>query len=357
MKIHPIILLTMIGYVAITYWFGTTQNPTRVHVELVVSGPIKTSTNVSGRVVNRRRVVLTALINGQVDSAPIDAGERVASGVILVGVDDREISISIRRALAQLERAREERNIYIARLDRMRAISSTGSISIEQIDAAEADVRIANAMLELANADIAALELQREKTRIRSPFDALVVNKSVEIGQWVEAGTPLVELADVHGWRIEAYMDASESHNITIGMPIQVTCDAIPGKSWNEIVEWVSPIVEHHDGKSKGFIVRSTLGRDAPYLLLNQQVELSIQTIYSEYSLQVPFDAVIDDVGQTFVMVAEANTARKVSVRTGIESFESIEITEGLKGGELIIRRPAGIANGQPIVPIVRDNT
>jgi membrane fusion protein (multidrug efflux system) len=268
----------------------------------------------------------------------VQKGQKVKAGQVLAYLDKREADALLEKARAQAAREREAVDEAARKLRRLREMGRTGGASTQAVEDAETDWRAARARLRVAEAELSVAKIHREKIEITAPFAGVITKKTAEVGQWLEAGTPLFTLVANAGREIEANVDAGDSGIVAVGQTVTVTCDAFPGRAWRETVHWIAPaITADEEDAINTFAVRMTLGPDAPPLLLGQQVDVRIRTARKENVLKLPYGALLDKDDRQQVAVVRDGRVKLVDVSTGIDDFSHIEIVTGLNGNEDVI--------------------
>ncbi|MEW8050937.1 MAG: efflux RND transporter periplasmic adaptor subunit [Candidatus Thiodiazotropha sp.] len=329
------------------------ERPQAVETIPVERGDLELVIRVTGEVINDRQVALTALVDGQVNRIDTALGARVRAGQVLAAMDNRAAAASRQRAMAYLQqqdvRRREERMRY----QRLKKLAAKGAVSTEKLEAAKLDWEAASAAWEVAKADLSLADVAQEWQQVRAPFDAVVIGKSTEVGQWVEAGTQLFTLVALERWEIEAHVDAVDSGRVKTGQSAVVRCDAFPGLAWRSTISWIGPSVEREkDKRLNTFRVRLDLGEDPPPLLLGQQVDLEIAVDRRQGVLRVPFAALQEREERIEVALIEAGRVQYQSIETGLEGDTHVEVTEGLEEGMRIVR-----LDGESLDPGLRVST
>ena len=337
MRLLKIILLLAVGGAAAAWALRPAALPevTVIHAQ---RGPIESTIRVTGRVINDRTVTLTALLDGQIQGMLVQKGQQVKAGEALAYLDKREADALLEKARAQAARERDAVEEDARKLRRLRKMGRSGGASTQAVEDAEAEWRGARARLRVAEAELSVANIHREKIEITAPFAGVITQKTAEVGQWLEAGTPLFTLVANQGREIEANVDAGDSGIVTLGQTVTVTCDAFPGRAWQETVHWIAPaITADQDDAINTFAVRMTLGPDAPPLLLEQQVDVRIRTARKDNVLKLPYGALLDHGDKQQVAVIRDGRIKFVDVTTGIDDFSHIEIVMGLKGDEDVV--------------------
>jgi RND family efflux transporter MFP subunit len=340
MKKLPLIAVTvLLALVAVTgAWKLHQDDAVEVKVITAETGPIKSMIRVTGRVINDRTVTMTALVDGQIQSMLAQKGDHVKAGQTLAYLDKREADALVEKATAMVARERQAVDEAARKWQRLREMSLTGGASAQLVEDSKALWRAAQTGLQVAEAEQRVAQIHREKVEVTAPWDGVIIEKSTEQGQWLEAGVKLFTLVAEEGREIEANVDAGDSGVIKIGQTVTLTCDAFPGHRWNETIHWISPaIVTDKNAVMNSFAIRMTLGPDTPPLLLGQQVDIEIRTAHRDSVLKLPYTALIGSEETAKVAVVHDGKVKYVPVTTGIEDFTHVEIVAGIAPGESIV--------------------
>jgi len=103
---------------------------------------------------------------------------------------------------------------------------------------------LARANLRQKQADLAALQAQKDRMTIRAPIDGLVVNQAIRLGEMATAGGTLLTLANLDEVRLTVYVPESEIGRVTVGQRALVTVDSFPGRAFEGCVTHVSSQAE-----------------------------------------------------------------------------------------------------------------
>ena len=265
-------------------------------------------------------------------------GDRVRSGQVLAAMDNRAADARLQRAKAYLQQVQVQLEQARQRYQRMRRLAESESVAHEQLEEARLNWRAASALQDVARADLSLAQVETEWQQVRAPFDAVVVDKSTERGQWVEAGTKLFTLVALDNLEIEAHVDAVDSSRVRLGQTVEIRCDAFPDRVWHSSLNWIGPSVEREeDNRLNTFRVRLALGEESPELLIGQQVDLEIRLERRESVLSLPFSALRETEGRYQVGLIEAGRLRYAAVETGLEGDTRVELLSGLSAGDQVV--------------------
>jgi len=223
----------------------------------VQPGNYQASVTGFGQAQPARSLQLTAEVSGRVTllSPALRSGQRFKAGELLLKIDNtayRQAVASARSELAaaEVELLQQQQNRKQARTEWQRSglggkPDSALALYQPQVKAAQAKVEYARQMLAKARADL-------EKTEVRAPFNALVVSRSVELGSYLQAGTPLAQLYGTDQLEVSIELSATEWQNLSPlkqQQPWHVwLSDTETGQRWQARVDRIN---RHLDGSSR----------------------------------------------------------------------------------------------------------
>jgi membrane fusion protein (multidrug efflux system) len=158
---------------------------------------------------------------------------------------------AIKRRVTQAEREVQQAEAEVAgrglavkqarqRVAELRATLSRAESQRHQVKVKEAEIGRAEASLTQAKADLALAELQLSYTDVKAPIDGIVSRKSVELGQMVQVGQPLLAIVPLTDVWVLANFKETQLGRVRPGMPATVEIDTFPGKVFNGKVDSIS---------------------------------------------------------------------------------------------------------------------
>jgi RND family efflux transporter MFP subunit len=213
-----------------------------------------------------------------VDNQAVQAGE------LLAEVDSRRLRETLAEVVACLDESRAEITLARLELGRREELGRRAVVSAQEVDVARRNLDIALAREAQLEARAAGLRTRIGKTRITAPIAGTVVARHADAGEIVEAGAPLVTIADLAAVRVEAEADESDAGRVAVGDPVRLRADGYPGREWAGVVEDVPGWVTTRALKSKDparpsdtrvLAVKVAFTEPTP-LRLGQTVELTI---------------------------------------------------------------------------------
>lgn len=285
---------------------------------------------------------------GRVVSIPVEAGDWVRQGQVLAVIDRSVQSQQARAAAAQIEVAQADAELAQSNLDRSLQLVERGFVSQADVDRLTATRDAAVARVRVARAQLDELQARNARLNIVAPSAGLVLERNVEVGATVSAGSgPLFRLA--RGGEIEMLAQVGEEQltRLRAGVSAEVTPvgseQTFTGQVWQ-----VAPTI---DAQNRQGTARIALSYD-PALRPGGFATARILSGTTTAPL-LPESAVLSDDDGSFVYVVDAeNKVQRTPVRTGMVTSEGVVIESGITGSEKIVLRAGGfLTEGETVNP------
>jgi len=167
-----------------------------VRVARVAPREIELRVHTQGTVVPRTESDLVAEVSGRIIaiSPSLASGGFLEPNEALVRIDPSDYEISVERAEAAIARAESQLQLADTALERQQRLAHSHVGSSADLDSARNDQRVAEANLRDAHAALRQAQRDLERTRVRVPFAGRVREKHVDVGQYVNRGTPVARV-------------------------------------------------------------------------------------------------------------------------------------------------------------------
>jgi Cu(I)/Ag(I) efflux system membrane fusion protein len=166
-----------------------------------------------------------------------------------------------------------------------------------------------------------------------SPASGVVTEVSVAEGQYISEGSLLMKIENIDKLWLEAELYPSETSLVKVGDKINVRVSGYSNETFETTILFMSP---EYRMSSQIAIIRASIQNPEQKYKPGMQAQVFFSHS-SKKALVVPVDAVIRDENGNHVYLQRGhNTFRPQMVKTGIEDFENVEITEGLTDGDTI---------------------
>lgn len=236
--------------------------------------------------------------------------------------------------IAQAEAALRQ---AMAQRDQVRASALQFRVREQSIAQARAQVAQARANLEQAQERLS-------ESRVVAPITGVVVKRSVDVGQSViggsgTGGTLVITLAKVDPLYAIVNVDESDIAQIKVGMPVDLTADALPDAQFAGHVQQIAPEAQVVQNVTQ-FAVTVVIDKVDPSLRLGMTVDAEFVIAKRTDVLAVPQEAVRGK-EQPAVLVVQGGRLGTRLVRTGITDGRLVEVVSGLREGETVYLGPA----------------
>jgi len=184
-----------------------------------------------------------------------------------------------------------------------------------------------------AQSDVAALDDKVRQGRITAPADGTLYAFPVKAGDYVKVGDLLAEMADLRQVRVRAFIDEPEMGGLEPGLPVKITWDALPNRTWSGKTEMTPKQVVPHASRSVGELLCSVENTKLE-LLPNTNVNVRINSRERLNVLAVPRGTVEILGGLSFVFVVKDSVGKTVlekrRIQVGIADATNYEVVSGL---------------------------
>jgi membrane fusion protein (multidrug efflux system) len=237
---------------------------------------------------------VTPSVNGIVAQILVNDTQPVKPGDVLVKLDDTDATLALAQADAQLQSAQTALQRAQLDLNRRTALANTGAVSAEELTTARSEAMTAEASIAAAQAmrNQAAVDLSR--TTIVAPVDGVIARRNVQIGQRVQAGSPLMSVVPLDKVYVNANFKEVQLRRVKPGQSVELTADLYgSGVTYHGTVEGVA------GGTGAAFSAIPAQNATGNWIKVVQRLPVRIRLDPAELSkhpLQVglSMDAVID---------------------------------------------------------------
>jgi HlyD family secretion protein len=321
----------------------------------------------SGYVVARRKAVVSAKIQGRLADLRVEEGDRAERGEIIARLESADYAAQVDRAQAQVQRAEADLAEEQRRLGLAEKLAAQRVVSTDDLEAARSRVRIAEAALAQAKADLDLSRAYFQNTLIRAPFSGTVVKKMAEVGESVAPIPPgvnistasgaIVALADLDTLEVEADVSESNVAKLSPEQPAEVTVEAFPDRRYRAVLRQIIPTADRT--KATVMVKVTILDEDDD---LKPEMSSRVTFLAAEPEtpagepgealelVTVPSGALATREGRSVVFEVRDGSVRARPVETGGTRSGSVVVTSGLAGGErLVLDPPETMQDGDPV--------
>ena len=356
--IYLFALGALVALVLLLRWTVFAPDPIEVRVAEVARGTVQSTLTNSkaGTVEARRRSRIAAEIGGRVVEVCHREGAHVTAGEPLIRLAEESLRARLEQtkegvpvAQARLEDACLRRDRSRRELDRTRRLAEQNVASEDRLDAlqygfdsARVACEAAKAELAQARANLRAAESELSKTLIVAPFDGVVAEVNVEVGEWVTPSPPLltspavIDLIDPTSIYVSAPMDEVDAGAIVMGLPVKVSVDSRPGQSFPGRVARVAPYVLDTEAQNRTLEIEVSIDdlKIAESLLPGTSADAEVILETRADVVRIPTSALLRS---EKVLVLEDGILVERAVELGLRNWQYAEVRSGLELGETVV--------------------
>jgi RND family efflux transporter MFP subunit len=318
-----------------------TEVPRPVRTLRVAAAPSDDALILPADVRPRHEQRLGFRVGGKIAQRLVDVGQQVRAGQTLAVMDATDVAPAIAAQRAQVEAARTDEALQQAELARVRKLRDDGFLSGAGYERQEALTQAAAARHAAARSQLDQVSNARAFQTLRAVGAGVVVGVDAEVGGVVAAGQPVVRVALLGEKEFAVSVPERSVAALKGAREIVATVDAVPGKVYRARLRELAPAA---DAASRTYAARLTIvDADAA---LNWGMSAAVRVSLSDApALVVPDSALFtrDATPRLWVVDEGTMTVQPVAVTLGASRDDGVVVTQGLKGGELVVTAGANL--------------
>lgn len=315
----------------IAEYFAQPQPPTPVAAVEVVTQAVPNYLDGIGSIQAVHQVTVSPEVSGRIVKILFESGQEVKAGDPLVQLNDEPEQADLTNFQAQARIAQ-------LTLDRNRKLATQQFTAQQTVDQNQSD-------LAMANAGIARVKAVIAQKLVRAPFSGVLGVRQVEVGQYLNAGTPIVTLTDLDTLYVNFTLPEQLRAQLAVGQTVEIRVDAFKDRVFQAKLTTIEPQL---DPEMRSIKLQATLDNPG-HLLLPGMFAAARVLLAAQPNVMVLPETAVDysAYGQTVYVLKpkgdkdkdgkEIYTAQQAFVKTGPRRNGMVAITEGLKPGDLVL--------------------
>ncbi len=323
-----------------------------VQTVAVSLAPVPQSSDYVATIKSRRSASLQPQIDGRLTQIKVRSGDHVKSGQELMSVDPlhQQAAVDSQSATERQKKAVYDYNTI--QIDRQKKLFEAGIISRDVLDQEQQAFDNSKADYESAVASRKTQEEQLAYYTIRAPFDGIVGDIPVHVGDYVSSSTVLTTIDENKDLEAYIYVPTERASQVRLGLEVDLMDTA--GKLLEKSkIDFLSPQV---DSALQSILVKAPV-HFSPEMLRNSQL-VRARVVWSTAPMAVvPVLAVTRQGGQSFVFVARQENGHFVASQTPVTLGDTVgntySVTSGLNAGDrVIVSSTQFLVNNMPVQPL-----
>ncbi len=299
---------------------GGGGNAVTVEAAKVEMRPMPTGITAVGSLRSDESVTLRPEVSGRISAINFQEGQRVAKGQMLVRLDATVNEAELQQARANLKLAK-------TKFDRAVDLAKSNFISGQARDEAENNLRVAEAVLQVA-------EAKRAKMDLIAPFSGIIGLRSVSVGDYVKEGAELVNLESVDPLKVDFRVPEIYLRQVQVGQSLSVNLDAVPGKTYEGKVFAVNPLV---DAAGRAIVIRAMVRNTDAALRPGMFARVRLFTREASDAMAVPETALVPSGDEQYVFRIVDGKALRTKVDIGQRRDGMVEILRGVEPADVVV--------------------
>ena len=286
---------------------------------------------VSGTVISQNDARSAAETDGRITWVA-DVGSRIEQGEAIARIDAEDLRLDLADSEAQLASLKSQLKYRDSSLQRLQKLAASNNAAATQLDEAQSQLDMTRQEIKRAEVAIAQIKRRIKQAEVLAPFPGIVVERVVQVGEFVSRGAQVARLVDTEHREIRAQAPLSVAGWIREGMQVSVEHED------RESLSPVSYVIPVGDDRSRMFEVR--VEANNPAWIIGSPVRIALPNSEPRELVAIPRDGLVLRGNDIYVMrVNSDNTVEKIAVETGIGLGGFVEVIGKVDQGDKIITR------------------
>ena len=359
----------------------------KAEVVPIESRPWPSIVRAQGSLIADEVTIVGAKVSGRIQEINVDLGDTVAEGAALATLETEEFRLQVELAQAQLLQSRAALgmkptdpveslepensppvrealavwNDARSRIERLRQIRVKNAVTQDELDTAISAEGVASArhaaaingvrekiaLIGVRAAELSVAQQRLADTQIAAPFGGFVQERHVARGSFVQIGDPIVTLVRSGKLRFRGTMPERHAQRLALGQEVTLSIESLPAPVVVSVTR-ISPVLNE---LSRSLMFEAEVPNAEGLLRTGLFAEAEVVVDPAAQSLVVPASAIVEFAGAEKVWKVVDGKAVEQIVLTSRRSPEGIEIVEGLKPGDVVLKN-GGEGKSARIEPI-----
>jgi RND family efflux transporter MFP subunit len=325
----------------------------RLSEELLLTGALKP----------KEMVDVTPKVTGRLEETHFRIGDLVRAGDLVAQLEDDELVQQVNRASANIEVTRAalsqreaERQNAQAELGRAEQLLKEELISPQDYEArrtsfavVDAQVTLARAQIEQAEAELRELNIRLSQSAIYSPMTGVVATRYVDVGAVVSPSTPIVRIVNLSTMVTLGNVPERSIGRLRVGNTAYINVDAIPDETFTGRIARISPVL---DAATRTALIEIDIPNPNAVLKAEMFARIRLDLGTTREATLIPREGLVYRGQQPGVYVIEGDRPVYRPIETGLTREDQVEVLANLEPGTAIAGRGATmIQEGDRVAP------
>ena len=294
--------------------------PVSVAVATVEEKALSSSFDLPATLAPKEESKIAVNVAGKITRLSIENGSRVSKGQIIGTIDSQlkqlnleAIELSESKLKRDYERTKE---LYEGK--------------------AATETNMLDAKYTYDNKRIEADQIRKQISdgNIVSPFNGIISNKSLNVGEFTNVGTVIATIVNIQKLKAIVYVNEKDAYRLKYQQTVSISSEVYPGIEFKGKISFISP----KGDASHNYLVEILIDNNGKNVLkAGTYVMVTFRSETNGTALQIPKIALAEGLKNPYVYVINGNKVSTRKIVTGREIGEYVEVVDGLKIGEQIV--------------------
>jgi RND family efflux transporter MFP subunit len=324
-------LVILVGIAVYSLGAGAPQ-ASLVNTAKVIKGEVNPLEEFIGTLKFSKTSAVASETSGVVDSINFEAGDKLKKGDVLLQINSEVLDVQIESLKASVNIAKIDLENTLRDYQRDKELMNQQSISVKEYDDSYYRLKTSKQNLNIAESKLKEQLINKVKKTIKVPYDALVVEKNIELAEWASVGKTIGTIVSTN--EVDFIFNLPTSYiyklNKSDNYKINLKGEKIVSKLYANIAKG--------DIKTRTFPVKFKAKVNNDFLYDGMEVKINLPRSKKQIALMVPRDAVIKRFGQDVIFLDVKGIANMLPVKILGYTFENVAISaNGLVEGASVI--------------------
>ncbi len=280
--------------------------PSLVETTKLTKGEVNPLQEFIGTLNFNKKSTLAAQNSGLVKFVNFELGDKVKKGKVLVQIDSDVLNAQIKAVKANLKVAKQKEKNSTKNYQRYKKLLNSKSITQKEYDDALLKSNSSIGDVKVLEAKLKELKIQSNKKSIKAPFDGIIAKKSINLGEWVNAGTPIAKIINTY------------KAEFIFNVPLKVVNGLKKGDIYDinvgnkNIKSELSAIIPNGDKLTRTFPIKFISDIKDSFVFDGQQAKVRLSKDSKKEGLLLPRDSVIKRFGQNVIFFIDDKMIAKM---------------------------------------------
>ena len=329
----------------------TPSEERKVEVTEVLPRPISYTVSAVGSLKTLEDVTISPKKAGIINQILAKEGDRVKKGQMLVQLDDIDARFQVERAEANVQQAEASLETSRVTLVRYQRLLESKVIPQQTYDDLTLKVKLDEARLALAKAELNLAKQNLLDHQIVSPIEGVINLKIAALGEHVNVAPKdeIMRIVQMDPLELEFYVPENLTGVIYMGSKIQFTVKAFSEEKYFANLRFISPTA---DPSTRNVKMKALVQNPSYRLKPGFFAEVSVQTGGNPTALIIPESSIFSQEGKFFAYSVQDGIAKRKEVETGVRFDGKVEILKGIQKGEWVVTTGhEQLSDGMKVIP------